>query len=191
MVLPPTRSEGATVRSSHEERKALPVTSDEKGALSIARRRKRQRRPSWQAQWAIPSRRAHQGRDCGAAEIWRIVENAPGWPDLNRQSRLRSPAISRPLGPSLDRARRTYSPIGMAPMSCSRRGVLSIFCHDCRPNVPIKEWGIAAWAASALRPLSTSCGHTWSSRHEPSCVHGTHTGPQRPRAPLRCGWADL
>jgi len=37
-------------RRSHEEREALPVTSYEKGALSITRRRKRQRRPFWQAQ---------------------------------------------------------------------------------------------------------------------------------------------
>jgi hypothetical protein len=33
--------ESATVRSANQEREALPVTSDEKGALSIARRRKR------------------------------------------------------------------------------------------------------------------------------------------------------
>ena len=41
--------ESATVRSANQEWEALPVTSDEKGALSIARRR----RPSWQAEWAI------------------------------------------------------------------------------------------------------------------------------------------
>jgi hypothetical protein len=29
------------------------------------------------------SRRAHEGRHCGAAEIQRIAENAPGWPDMN------------------------------------------------------------------------------------------------------------
>ena len=29
------------------------------------------------------SRRADQGRDCGAAEIQRIAENAPRWPDIN------------------------------------------------------------------------------------------------------------
>src|SRR5262249_31744178 len=39
-----------------------------KGAQSIAR----QRRAAWRAQWAIPSRRPDQGRDCGAAEIQRI-----------------------------------------------------------------------------------------------------------------------
>jgi hypothetical protein len=27
--------------------------------------------------------RADQGRDCGAAEIQRIAENAPRWPDMN------------------------------------------------------------------------------------------------------------
>jgi len=40
------------------------------------------RRPSWRTEWAIPSRRADQGRDCGAAEIQRIAENAPRWPDM-------------------------------------------------------------------------------------------------------------
>jgi hypothetical protein len=62
--------------SSDEEREALPVTSHEKGALSISRRRKRQRRPFWQAQWAISSRRADQGRDCGAAEIQRASQRS-------------------------------------------------------------------------------------------------------------------
>jgi 7,8-dihydropterin-6-yl-methyl-4-(beta-D-ribofuranosyl)aminobenzene 5'-phosphate synthase len=32
---------------------------------------------------AIPPRRADQGRDCGAAEVQRVAENAPRWPDLN------------------------------------------------------------------------------------------------------------
>src|SRR5262249_5646334 len=69
-----------------------PVTSDEKGTLSIARRRKRWRRLSWQAKWAVPSRRAHQGRDCGAAEIQRIAENAPRWPDMNTSNGVRAQA---------------------------------------------------------------------------------------------------
>jgi len=34
-------------------------------------------------EWAIPSRRADQGRDCGAAEIQRIAENASRWSDVN------------------------------------------------------------------------------------------------------------
>jgi hypothetical protein len=42
---------------------ALPVTSDEKRALSVARRRKGWWRPFRQAEWAISSRRADQGRD--------------------------------------------------------------------------------------------------------------------------------
>jgi hypothetical protein len=33
-------SDSPTVRSANQEREALPVASDEKGALSIARRRK-------------------------------------------------------------------------------------------------------------------------------------------------------
>ena len=33
-------------------------------------------------QRAIPARRAHEGRDCGAAEIQRIAENAPRWPGM-------------------------------------------------------------------------------------------------------------
>src|SRR5262249_60108436 len=37
---------------------------------------------SWQAQWAIPSRRADQGPDCRAAEIQRAAENAPRWPNM-------------------------------------------------------------------------------------------------------------
>jgi hypothetical protein len=38
--------------------------------------------PSWQTEWAIPARRAHEGRDCGAAEIRRIAEDAPRWPNV-------------------------------------------------------------------------------------------------------------
>jgi hypothetical protein len=38
---------------------------------------------SWQAEWAVPSWRADQGRDCGAAEIQRIAENASRWSDVN------------------------------------------------------------------------------------------------------------
>jgi hypothetical protein len=38
--------------------------------------------PSWRAEWTIPSRRADQGRDCGAAKIQRIAQNAPRWPDM-------------------------------------------------------------------------------------------------------------
>ena len=30
---------------------------------------------------------ADQGRDCGAAEIQRLTENAPRWPDMNTYSR--------------------------------------------------------------------------------------------------------
>src|ERR1700750_2682988 len=39
--------------------------------------------PCWREEWAIPSQRADQGRDCGAAEIQRIAQNAPRWPDMN------------------------------------------------------------------------------------------------------------
>ena len=41
------------------------------------------RRPCWRPEWAIPSRRADQGRDCGAAEIQRVAQNAPRWRDMN------------------------------------------------------------------------------------------------------------
>jgi hypothetical protein len=41
------------------------------------------RRPSWEAQWAIPSRRANQGRDCETEEVQRTPQDAPRWPDLN------------------------------------------------------------------------------------------------------------
>src|SRR5262245_38360679 len=41
---------------------------------------------------AIPSRRADQGRDCGAAEIQRIAENAPRWPDMNLAAEYESEA---------------------------------------------------------------------------------------------------
>jgi hypothetical protein len=46
---PTTRaiSEGPSVRSANKKRQALPVTSDKKGPLPIAWRRKGQRRPSW------------------------------------------------------------------------------------------------------------------------------------------------
>jgi hypothetical protein len=44
----------------------------------------RARRPSWQAEWAIPPRQADQGRDCGAAEIQRIAEDAPRWADVSK-----------------------------------------------------------------------------------------------------------
>ncbi len=40
------------------------------------------RRDSLLNQRAIPARRAHEGRDCGAAEIQRIAENAPRWPGM-------------------------------------------------------------------------------------------------------------
>jgi hypothetical protein len=51
-----------------------------------------ERCPSWQAEWAIPSRRADQGRDCGAAEIQRIAENASRWPDMKYVERGRGSA---------------------------------------------------------------------------------------------------
>jgi len=50
---------------------------------------------SWQAEWAIPSRRADQGRDCGAAEIQRVAENAPRWPDMNAEERVFGGSRSR------------------------------------------------------------------------------------------------
>ena len=75
-----------SVRSADQERETLPVASDEKRVavdctaaqavvvLLLAS--------------VIPSRRADQGRDCGAAEIQRVVENAPRWPDMKtRKSR--------------------------------------------------------------------------------------------------------
>ena len=34
----------------------------------------------WKEEWAIPSRRPHEGRDCRAAEVQRTSENAPRWP---------------------------------------------------------------------------------------------------------------
>jgi hypothetical protein len=39
-----------------------------------------------------------QGRDCGAAEIQRVVENAPRWPDMNLAALAeRSFSISKSL----------------------------------------------------------------------------------------------
>src|SRR6516165_4970418 len=39
-----------------------------------------------------------QGRDCGAAEILRVVENAPRWPDMNLAAMAeRSLSISKSL----------------------------------------------------------------------------------------------
>src|SRR5262249_2975629 len=49
---------------------ALPVASDEKGALSIGRRRKGERRSSWRAEWSIPS------RGTGAYRSWRSADGA-------------------------------------------------------------------------------------------------------------------
>src|SRR5262249_61943311 len=48
--------------------------------------------PCWRAEWAIPSRRADQGHDCGAAKIHRIAENAPRWPDMNLAAEYESEA---------------------------------------------------------------------------------------------------
>ena len=48
---------------------------------------------SWQAEWAVPSRREDEGRDCGAAEIQRIAENAPRWPDMNLAAEYESGAL--------------------------------------------------------------------------------------------------
>src|ERR1700736_1574297 len=47
------------------------------------------RRPSWRTEWAIPSRRADQGRNCRAAEIRHFAENAPRWVDVNTSASLR------------------------------------------------------------------------------------------------------
>jgi len=79
----PAISDSPSVRSADQEREPLPVTGNEKGALSIARRRKRQRRPFWRAEWAIPSRRADKTAIAEAAEIQRIAENAARRPDMN------------------------------------------------------------------------------------------------------------
>jgi hypothetical protein len=45
-----------SMRGPDQEREAFPVTGNDKGALPIARRRKRQRRSSRQAERAIPPR---------------------------------------------------------------------------------------------------------------------------------------
>jgi hypothetical protein len=42
--------------------------------------------------WAIPSRRANQGRGCGAAEIQRTTKNAPRWTDMNLAAEYESEA---------------------------------------------------------------------------------------------------
>src|SRR5262249_41076418 len=49
--------------------------------------------------WAIPSRRADQGRDCGAAENQRIAENAPRWPGMNTHAVLAGACSLVPIRP--------------------------------------------------------------------------------------------
>jgi len=53
--------------------------------------------PPGERDGAIPSRRANQGRDCGAAEIQRIAQNAPRWPDINSLVQPSSTWPSEPL----------------------------------------------------------------------------------------------
>jgi len=52
------------------------------GRQDAVRLFKQAQRGFWQAQWAIPSRRKDQGGHCRAAEIQRVAENAPRWPDV-------------------------------------------------------------------------------------------------------------
>jgi hypothetical protein len=51
-----------------------------------------------QAEWAVPSRRADQGRDCGAAEIQRIAQNAPHWSDVKLVTAANGHLEQYPIG---------------------------------------------------------------------------------------------
>jgi hypothetical protein len=68
------------------------LAKPKKGPLSIALRRQQSRRPYWQAEWAIPLWRAHEGRDCRTAKIQRAAENPPRWPDMNLAAKYKSEA---------------------------------------------------------------------------------------------------
>src|SRR5262249_43380295 len=71
---------------------------------------KRKRCPSWQTEWAIPSQRADQARDCGAAEIQRVAENAPCWSDINLAAESESEQLGCGApGPVADRLRRVLA----------------------------------------------------------------------------------
>jgi hypothetical protein len=57
-----------------------PTRPDRSQALCAIRPEQRARNK----QWAIPSWRAYQARDCGTAEIQRIAENAARWADVSK-----------------------------------------------------------------------------------------------------------
>jgi len=73
-----TRAEAAP---PDQEREALPVASDEKGALSIARRR--QRAALLASAMGNTVTASAQGYDCGAVGIRRTAQNGPRWPHMN------------------------------------------------------------------------------------------------------------
>ena len=77
---PPSAS--PSVRGANQERDALPVTSDEKGRCRLHGAANGSDGPPGERDGQYRHGERDQGRDCGAAEIQRVVENAPRRPDV-------------------------------------------------------------------------------------------------------------
>jgi hypothetical protein len=75
------------VRGANQEREALPVTSDEKGRCRLHGAANGSDGPPGE-RWQYRHGERDQGRDCGAAEIQRVVENAPRRPDVTNTACL-------------------------------------------------------------------------------------------------------
>src|SRR5262249_54127023 len=94
---------------------------------------------SWRAQWTIPARRAHEGRDCGAAEIQRITKNASRWPDMNLAAEHETEApycgagAPPPTIPPIEQARAAWYPAD--PVHHHRRPALTAVAAAPSPTV--------------------------------------------------------
>jgi hypothetical protein len=75
------------VRGANQEREALPVTSDEKGRCRLHGAANGSDGPPGE-RWQYRHGERDQGRDCGAAEIQRVVENAPRRRDVTNTACL-------------------------------------------------------------------------------------------------------
>jgi hypothetical protein len=75
------------VWGANQEREALPVTSDEKGALPVARRRKLVAAALLATVMGNTETASAPRAHCGAAEIQRLPENVSRWADVSKSMR--------------------------------------------------------------------------------------------------------
>src|SRR6266536_3971710 len=111
----------------------------------------------------MPSRRTDQGRDCGAAEIQRIAENAPRWSDVNSRTRRGVVHSRRPPNSIMLYMDSSVSPAYGDQQGTAYNGHFACTCYH--PLFVFNQFGDLE--RCVLRPGNVHSAHGWKDEVEP------------------------